>query len=106
MAKRIDTNQTKIVYALRKSGCSVYVTSMVGHGFPDIVVGFDGINYLFEIKNPDNPPSKRKLTEDEEKFFHTWAGAVFCVTSCDEIMEIIRPNTDHPKEDDGKGCAK
>ena len=37
-AYRKDGNQTKIEEHLRKAGLSVFDTSMVGNGFPDLVV--------------------------------------------------------------------
>jgi Holliday junction resolvase len=46
--KRIDKNHKEIVTALRKLGYSVFNTSSVGQGFPDIIVGSEGKNYLFD----------------------------------------------------------
>ena len=88
-AARIDANQSEIVNALRDVGASVAITSMVGNGFVDIVVGFRGRNYLLEIKDGSKPPSKRRLTEDEQKFFDTWRGTVFVANNTDEALEII-----------------
>ena len=39
---------------------SVFSTHEIGKGFPDIVVGYRGINYLFEIKDENNEKSKDK----------------------------------------------
>jgi len=47
-AARVDANQKEIVTMLRRMGYSVAVTSDCGKGFPDIVVGRSGKNYLFE----------------------------------------------------------
>lgn len=88
-AARVDANQTEIVQALRDMGASVAITSMVGSGFPDIVVGFRGRNYLIEIKDGSKPPSKRKLTEDEQRFFDAWRGTIFVVNNVNEALEII-----------------
>jgi len=62
---------------------------MVGHGFPDIVVGFRGKTYLIEIKDGSKPPSKRKLTEEEQFFFDVWVGHVEVVESVDQALHII-----------------
>lgn len=86
--KRTDGNQTEIVKALRSLGFSVAITSMLGKGFPDIVVGKNGKNYLFELKDPSKPPSGRKLTEDEQLFFDRWRGQINKVETIDEILEI------------------
>lgn len=88
-AARIDDNQNEIVDALRGVGASVAITSMIGSGFPDIVVGYQGRNYLIEIKDGSKPPSKRKLTPDEQEFFDTWRGTVFVVNDINEALEII-----------------
>ncbi len=88
-AARIDTNQNEIVQALRAVGASVAITSMVGHGFPDIVVGYRQRNYLIEIKDGSKPPSKRRLTSDEQEFFDLWRGSVFVANNSDEALEII-----------------
>jgi hypothetical protein len=88
-AARIDANQTEIVQALRGVGATVAITSMVGGGFVDIVVGFRGRNYLFEIKDGSKPPSKRKLTPDEQEFHDTWRGTVFIVNSVDEALQVL-----------------
>lgn len=87
--KRTDANQTKLVEQMRKIGLSVFITSAVGDGFPDAVCGHRNINYLFEIKDPSKPPSKRKLTPDEQSFFNTWKGKVFKVETIDDVIKII-----------------
>lgn len=89
-ARRIDGNQNEIVESLRKiPGISVAITSMIGNGFVDIVVGYKGINYLFEIKDPSQPPSKRVLTPDELYFHKNWHGQICVVKTLDEIINII-----------------
>ena len=89
MAKRTDSNQTEIVTALRKLGCSVAITSHVGKGFPDIVVGWKGRNFLFEIKDGSQVPSRRKLTPDEQKFHEFWFGDIKVVESVDDALRFV-----------------
>lgn len=86
---RIDDNQNEIVKALRAVGASVAITSAVGQGFPDIVVGFRGYNYLIEIKDGSKPPSKRRLTVDEKDFHAAWNGNVKVANDVDEALKII-----------------
>lgn len=89
-AARIDANQNAIVEALRDiPGVSVAITSQLGAGFPDIVIGFGARNYLIELKDGSKPPSKRELTEDEYEFFAQWRGQVEVALNLDECLEII-----------------
>jgi len=88
-AKRIDANQNEIVNHLRKIGASVFITSMVGKGFPDIVVGFRKKNFLIELKDSSKPNSAKKLTAHEQAFFDTWKGTVHKCETFDEILQII-----------------
>ena len=84
MAKRTDANQSEIVNALRLGGASVTTLHMVGHGFPDIVVGFRGINYLIEIKTETG-----KLTNDEIKWHEQWQGQKATIRTIEEAIELV-----------------
>lgn len=97
-AARIDANQPQIVNDLRGLGCVVWSTAGVGNGFPDIVVGHKGRNYLFEIKDPEKPPSKRRLTVKEMDFCSVWEkpgwvtackGQVDTIETVEDAMEIM-----------------
>jgi hypothetical protein len=90
MIKRTDSNHAEIIKALRKiPNLSVFSTHEVGKGFPDIVIGYKGINYLIEIKDGNKPPSARKLTPDEVKFHQDWKGQITIIKNIDELLEII-----------------
>jgi len=89
MPKRVDRNQPEIVKALRKAGCSVRSTHMIGSGFPDIVGGVRGKNYLIEIKDGDKPPSGQRLTPAEKEFFMTWKGQVNVASTIEEALKIV-----------------
>lgn len=85
---RVDSNQPQIVKDLRKLGYSVLCVHQLKNCF-DILVGYKGKNYSFEIKDGNKPPSQRKLTEGELKFFDNWRGQVDKVETVDEIVKII-----------------
>ncbi len=88
---RSDANQEEIVRILRLyPNISVAVTSAIGEGFPDIVVGFKGKNYLFEIKDPNQPPSKRRLTEQEYNFHRRWQGQCVIAETVRDILVTIK----------------
>lgn len=84
-----DDNQKEIIQALRDVGASVFVTSGVGGGFPDIVVALRGVNYLMEIKDGEKYPSQRKLNATEQDFHDRWQGPCAVVESVDEAFEMI-----------------
>jgi len=88
-ARRIDSNQNLIVKQLRIMGVSVYVSSMLGKGFPDLVLGIRGVNYLIELKDGSKVKSAKKLTKDEQVFFDTWKGGVYKCENLDEILNVI-----------------
>lgn len=74
---------------LRDIGASVQSLASLGAGAPDVLVGFRGHNYLFEIKNPARPPSGRRLTPDEKEWHQDWSGRVDVIESFDDAMQII-----------------
>lgn len=84
-----DANQDDIVSGLRAIGATVAITHMLGDGFVDIVVGFRGFNYLLEIKDGSKPPSRRKLTPDEQTFHEGWNGQIDIVESVDDAYRAI-----------------
>jgi len=65
-ARRVDANHSDIKDAAIKAGLRVYDTSSVGLGFPDLVVQFGDVTVLWEVKNPQQPPSKRRLTPEQQ----------------------------------------
>lgn len=88
--KRVDDNQTKVVKALRQCGFSVAITSSIGKGFVDLVIGKNGVNLLVELKDGEKPPSARKLSEDEELFHAAWRGKVIIANNIDDILKAFQ----------------
>lgn len=90
-AAKIDQNQTEIVSALRKIGCTVQHLHAVGDGCPDLLVGAYGITLLLEIKDGRKPPSARRLTEDQIKWHGAWTGGpVAIVTDVEGAIRAAR----------------
>jgi hypothetical protein len=52
MARRVDLNQPEIIAALQKICATVLLLQRIGHGCPNVPVGWRGKNYLLEIKRP------------------------------------------------------
>lgn len=81
-ANKTDSNQAQMVSELRKLGISVTVTSSVGDGFPDLVVGWKGRTVLVETKTLDG-----KLTPDQVKFFRDFKGDAIVARASEEVIE-------------------
>ena len=86
---RVDRNQKVIVQEFRSVGASVTPTHAQGKGFPDLVVGFEGVNYMVEIKDPEQPPSKQKLTPDQVKYHATWGGQICVVKTFEDVWALL-----------------
>jgi len=87
-AARVDSNQKELVKQIRGLNYSVLIVSQLKNCF-DILVGAKGKNYAFEIKDPEKPPSKRRLTEGEQRFFDNWKGQVNIALTIDDVLNVI-----------------
>lgn len=85
-AARADRNQPEIVAALRAIGASVVCCHTVGQGMPDLVVALGKRTVLLEIKDPNQMPSKRRLTPDQEKFHAAWCGEIYVVETIEQAI--------------------
>lgn len=88
-AAKVDSNQWKVVLALRQRGASVQCLHSVGQGCPDLLVGYQGKNFLIEVKDGSLAPSKRRLTDDEKIWHWQWRGQVRVVNSVDEAIRSV-----------------
>lgn len=89
MARRTDANQKDFVKEARKLGATVHDTSMVGLGFPDLVIGWRGQNILLETKNGEKPESQTKLTPYQEKWHTTWRGKAYVFRYPSELINLL-----------------
>lgn len=87
-AARIDANQNDIVKQLRDLGYTVLIISQLKNCF-DILVGANGKNYAFEIKDGTKPPSQRELTPGEIQFHNNWTGQVDVVCDIHDCLYFI-----------------
>ena len=86
-ARRIDTNHAELVKAFRDLGCSVFDTSRVAGGFPDLVIGKSGKTTLVEIKRD----SKAAFTKSQQEFMANWKGSTVCrVQDIDGVITIVK----------------
>ena len=80
-AAKIDGNQAEIVKALR-----AIPGVMVATRHDDILVGFGGQTFWYEIKKS----AKAEVKPGQEMLRQTWQGHYAIVTSAEEIIEDIR----------------
>ena len=93
-AQKVDSNQKDIVAELRSiPGVSVAVNH------DDIIVGYKGRNYWFEVKNPARcfkadgiTFRKGVIKESQSKIRSTWMGQYDIVWSVEQILEKIGAN--------------
>lgn len=88
-ARRTDANQQDIMDALRQIGASVQSLHKVGDGCPDIAAAYANKNLFLEIKDGNQPPSKRRLTPAESEWQKAWMGPVVTVTSVSEAVKAV-----------------
>lgn len=79
-----DGNQARHVARLRAAGCSVAITSGVGAGFPDLVVGFGGTTALAEVKAPGG-----KFTPAQGRFMVEWLGDKIWILVTDKDTDAL-----------------
>lgn len=90
-ASKTDDNHAELRDLLREiPGVTVADTSGVGNGFPDFVCGYLGRNYMFEVKDPNKPKSRRKLTPAQKKFHANWTGDVRVIETLDDALDAMR----------------
>jgi len=89
-ARKVDGSQGAIVKALRDIPG---VTVDLGHD--DILVGYQGKTYWFEVKDPENALDKNgfllkhAVKKSQRKLLSTWNGHYRIVWTLDQILEDI-----------------
>ena len=87
---RVDANQEAVVAALRRAGVLVKSLAPIGDGFPDLLCCVRGRLVLVEVKDGSKPPSKRRLTPDQEDFHRTWAHSpLFVVETPEQALRAV-----------------
>jgi hypothetical protein len=88
-AAKVDANQNQIVEDLRKiPGLSIEL------GHDDILVGWQGRTYWYEIKNPEKANKKGEvypsaIKPDQKRLIAEFKGHYKIVTTTEEILDDI-----------------
>lgn len=80
-AKR-DANEREIIKAAESLGAEVRQLS--SRGIPDLLVGYRGVNYLWEVKVKSG-----KLTEDQEEFEKVWTGQSCVIRTAQGAVDFL-----------------
>ncbi len=89
-AAKIDANQPEIIKSLRKMPGVTVQLSM-----DDILVGYNGVTYWYEIKDPaklfnkDSTFRKGEIKESQVKLLENWKGHYKIVWNLEMILEDI-----------------
>ncbi len=86
-AARVDANHKRIVEAFRAMAFQVLDISQLKNAC-DLFVSKRGETVAIEIKSPDNPPSKQRLTKGEADFKNRWLGLWSLVMTLDDVEAI------------------
>ena len=84
-AKRVDSNHSLVVKTLRELGCSVFDTSSIGRGFPDLVVS-KGATALVEVKRDATAP----YTKSQLEFLKNWQGTVCRIHDVEGAINLAK----------------
>lgn len=74
-AKKVDRTHGAIRDHLRAIGYSVWDSSAVGGGFPDLVVARCGFTALVECKSGSEAGAEMELNEAQRRFRDAWQGS-------------------------------
>lgn len=80
--KRRDENERGIIDALRAVGATVEQLS--GPNVPDLLVGYRGANWLFEVKT-----AKGKESDGQKSWSLGWMGTVYVVRTPEQALTLI-----------------
>ena len=90
MKHHLDAVHKIVETSMRLLGASVASMAMVGKGFPDLLVGYNGHNILLELKTGNG-----KLRPAQRKWLAEWRGQAWVVAiphdaTVDEVLSLCR----------------
>ena len=88
---RADANQSEIVEFARACGATIQHLHMVGDGCPDLLIGYLGLNDLWEIKVPGANLSKRKRgkSRSQVEWHQDWRGSACVIRTVEDATERL-----------------
>lgn len=96
-AARTDGNHALIKRTVLSIGATVLDTFQIPNCF-DMLVGYRGRDFIFEIKDPKQPKSGRKLTDGEKRFSEVWRGSEYHVIETpDQAIKVLTTPAKTPR---------
>lgn len=91
---RRDSNQSDLFKAINQiPGVVAVDLGSVGKGVTDLLIGFDGVNYLAEVKlQPVKGKvfrSQSKLNKTQVAWHDLWPGQVGVVRNLDDVLNLL-----------------
>ncbi len=84
MARKVDEHQALIMEALRTAGATVQSLHTVGHGCPDLLCGYHGMNILMEVKS-----EKGCLNSNQVVWHREWKGQKAVVRTPEDAIAVL-----------------
>ena len=84
-----DASQDGIVAALKEAGCTVQDLSRFGD-IPDLLVGYEGRNYLIECKPAEGDKRQLNLNPKQVEWHAAWNGRVGIAHTPEDALELIK----------------
>ena len=88
VSQGIDKNQAYIIEGLHVVGASTLRLNSLGGGVFDILIGYNGRNYLMEIKNPCTSHGQG-LSPEQMEFQKHWNGGCFVCRTLEEVFLVL-----------------
>jgi hypothetical protein len=90
---KTDRNHAEVMQAYRRFGATVCDLSPMGEGVPDLLVAHTwcGLrrSFVAEVKDPEQPPNKRKLKPSEALWATHWRGEYWVVETLDDVVRSL-----------------
>jgi Holliday junction resolvase len=93
-----DSNHDAVVKALRQLGATVLETHALGDDAPDLVVGYQGVTALVELKSGDRVLGRQHVTvavkrerlERQRAYLDAWAGGLaFIAETTEQVLQAF-----------------
>lgn len=91
-----DASQMAILKTAKRLGATYQIVSVVPR-FVDAVIGFQGLNLLWEIKTPGGRGRKKKTEEGQQNLRATWRGRIDVVeTEAQAVQALLDADRTRP----------